>query len=94
MPKGFIAHPALLVLRDSIVAKNPTPSFHWKEKREKLLTEYALRKEEAFVVASDITFSSPSTAAMFCLGRSANGWDEWKDQDGRTLDAIYRRQLE
>lgn len=92
--QGFYSSSGFTVLIDSIVAKKTTPSFHWKEKREKLLTEYALRKEEAFVVASDITFSSPSTAAMFCLGRSANGWDEWKDQDGRTLDAIYRRQLE
>ena len=37
---------------------------------------------------------SPSTAAMFCLGRAANGWIEWKDKEGNTLDSVYRKQLE
>ena len=45
-------------------------------------------------MTSDKTFTSPSTAADFCLGRSANGWMEWKDKDGNTLDAVYRKQLE
>lgn len=40
------------------------------------------------------TANSPSTAAMFCLGRSANGWTEWTDKDGNTLDSVYRKQLE
>jgi hypothetical protein len=25
------------------------------------------------------------------MGRSANGWTEWKTQDGRTLDAVKRQ---
>ncbi|CDS52311.1 hypothetical protein [Polaromonas sp. CG9_12] len=28
------------------------------------------------------------------LARSSNGWLEWKDADGRTLDALKRRKLE
>jgi hypothetical protein len=43
---------------------------------------------------SDKTFSSPSTAADFCIGSSNNGWLVWKDKDGQTLDAVYRKQLE
>ena len=43
---------------------------------------------------SDKVFSSPSTAADFCIGSSNNGWLVWKDEDGNTLDAVYRRQLE
>ncbi len=37
------------------------------------------------------SFSSPSTAASVVLGRSANGWTEWKDQYGKTLDEIIRK---
>jgi len=37
------------------------------------------------------SFSSPSSAAMFVLGGSTNGWIEWKNKDGKTLDEIYRR---
>jgi hypothetical protein len=40
------------------------------------------------------TFSSPSTAADFCIGSSNNGWIVWKDKDGQTLDEVYRKQLD
>ena len=38
-----------------------------------------------------ISFTSPSSAAMFVLGGSANGWVEWKNKDGKTLDEMYRK---
>lgn len=38
----------------------------------------------------NVTFSSPSTAAVFVLGGSQNGWVEWVDDLGRTLDSVYR----
>ncbi len=41
-----------------------------------------------------MSFSSPSAAACFVLGTSANGWTEWKDKSGRTLDELFRRQAE
>lgn len=44
----------------------------------------------ALVFTRDEAFSSPSPAAQAVLGRSANGWDEWKTSDGRTLDQIER----
>ena len=34
------------------------------------------------------------TTADFCIGSSNNGWLVWKDKDGQTLDAVYRKQLE
>ena len=43
-----------------------------------------------YVFTQDFLFSSPSTAAALVLGRSANGWLEWKDQNGKTLNEIYR----
>lgn len=38
-----------------------------------------------------LSFSSPSGAADFVLGGSNNGWIEWKDNDGKTLDELYRK---
>ena len=38
-----------------------------------------------------VSFTSPSSAAMFVLGGSTNGWVEWKDKDGKTLDELYRK---
>ena len=38
----------------------------------------------------DVTFGSPSSAAVFVLGGSQNGWTEWINNAGETLDAAYR----
>ena len=45
-------------------------------------------------LSKSMSFSSPSAAACFVLGASANGWTEWKDKSGRTLDELFRRQAE
>lgn len=44
--------------------------------------------------AKDHTFSSPSAASALVLGRSSNGWIEWKNASGVTLDALERTQGE
>ena len=38
-----------------------------------------------------VSFTSPSSAGQFVLGGSINGWVEWKDKDGKTLDKLYRK---
>ena len=38
-----------------------------------------------------MSFSSPSYAASFVIGSSANGWIEWKNKDGKTLDELFRK---
>lgn len=44
-----------------------------------------------YILKVSMSFSSPSTAASFVLGHSANGWVEWKNKDGKTLDEVYRK---
>ncbi len=92
--RGFYSSNGFTVLKGSTVAAEMAPSFNWKEKRRGLLEEYTTNDGDKLIMSSDKTFSSVSTAASFCLGRSANGWTEWKDKDGNTLDSVYRRQLE
>ena len=92
--KGFYSSNGFTVLKGSVIAKKTAPSFNWKEKRESMLKEYVANDGDKLILSSDKTFSSVSTAASFCLGRSANGWTEWKDEDGNTLDSVYRKQLE
>lgn len=38
----------------------------------------------------DMVFTSPSSAAVFVLGGSQNGWTEWVNEAGETLDTVYR----
>ena len=92
--KGFYNANGFTVLKGSIIAKTTTPSLNWKEKRNKLLKDYTVSNGEKLELNSDKTFSSPSSAADFCIGSSNNGWIVWKDQNGQTLDAVYRKQLE
>lgn len=91
--KGFYSSSGFTVLKGSILANSCVPSFDWKEKRENLVREYATFENSNWVMNSDKTFSSPSTAADFCIGSSNNGWLVWKDADNNTLDSIYRKQL-
>lgn len=92
--KGFYHSAGFTVLKGSIIANDTKPSLPWKEKRENLLKAYTSVKNEVLVMNSDKTFSSPSAAAEFCIGSSNNGWLTWKDQDGRTLDSVYRKLLD
>lgn len=39
----------------------------------------------------DHLFRSPSAAAAQVLSRNANGWIEWKNESGKTLDEIKRK---
>lgn len=62
--------------------------------REKLIEEGILvRQGDALIFTRDHLFGSPSTAASIVTGRSANGWVEWKSQQGKTLDEIKRQSV-
>ncbi len=51
-------------------------------------------RDGEYIFTQDFLFSSPSTAAAVVLGRSANGWIEWKDDHGQTLSNVYRAPAE
>lgn len=92
--RGFYDTNGFTVLKGSIVAKTSVPSLDWKEKRANLLKDYTISNGDKLELETDKTFPSPSTASMFVLGRPSNGWTDWKDTDGHTLDDVYRKQLE
>lgn len=59
--------------------------------RKKLIDDkIIIRENEVYVFQEDFIFGSPSSAAAAVLGRRANGWTEWKNKDGKTIDEIYR----
>jgi hypothetical protein len=43
------------------------------------------------VFTQDYLFKSPSAAAAIVVGNNMNGWISWKNQDGKTLDAVVRQ---
>lgn len=60
--------------------------------REKLLdSKLLIEKGDVYEFTEDYLFNSPSSAAAQVLARSSNGWSEWKDKNGRTLDELKRK---
>ena len=45
------------------------------------------------ILQEDMLFSSPSYAAMFVIGKSANGLTSWKDSAGKTLKEIENNEM-
>ena len=63
--------------------------------RDQLVTEGILTAQGGMLVFTrDHLFASPSMAAMALMGRSANGWVEWKAANGRTLDELKRQAVQ
>ena len=63
--------------------------------RNQLMTEGIMAAQGGMLVFTrDYLFSSPSMAAMAVMGRSANGWVEWKATNGKTLDEVKRQVVE
>ena len=60
-----------------------------ERKRARQLEEYTILQDGKRIVKKDVTFDSPSGASVFCVGGSSNGWDTWKDEQGRVLN-VYR----
>ena len=53
-----------------------------KERRKKA------NVDENGILQEDMLFTSPSYAAMFVIGKSANGLTSWKTLDGKTLKSL------
>jgi hypothetical protein len=59
--------------------------------REEALRTKATISGEVATTKENIAFRSVSMAAGFVTGRHSNGWKEWKNADGKTMDEIMRK---
>lgn len=90
---GFYNVKGFTVLKDSVIASDEVASFTAKSKRKEFIHEWTIPFENKFKLTSNYTFSSPSTASSFCMGRPSNGWVDWKDEESQTLETIYKDKL-
>lgn len=78
--------------RESVPSLADTPNGRF---REKLIDRGVMTVEgDRVVFPSDHLFKTPSGAAMALTGRSTNGWQEWKLDNGRTLSDMERDDTE
>lgn len=66
----------------------------WVVSMRNMLVDKGVLKQEGnvYVFLENHVFNAPSTASDVVLARSSNGWTEWKDKKGRTLDERIRKQ--
>ena len=87
-PEGFV------VLNGSIGRLKNVPSIIGTsdERFRKRLFESGVMRQEGdkVIFEKDHLFSSPSMAAIALMGRNANGWLEWRDKNGNSLDKLKR----
>ena len=63
-----------------------------KNWRAQLIEDGILQKDgDVYRFTQNHILSSPSKAAGVVLARRANGWTEWKYEDGKTLDEVKRQ---
>ena len=90
-PEGFVVLKGSVGHRENKRSIQDTGS---ERVRNKLLESGVLRVDgEKVIFEKDHLFASPSMAAVAVTGRSSNGWNEWKNKDGKTLDALKRQSL-
>jgi hypothetical protein len=90
---GELTDDGFVVFRDSLANFDETRTAgSWVTgMRQKLKdSNILIQNKETYIFKEDFIFGSPSAAAAAVLGRRANGWTEWKNSDGKTIDEIYR----
>lgn len=90
---GELVEDGFVVFRGSKSRIDPTASMPEPiGNRRKAMLEAGIIEvmNGVYVFQQDYLFPSPSNAAAVVLGASANGWNEWKDANGKTLSEVHR----
>lgn len=90
---GIYSGDKFQVLEDSeINIAKPVSLPKYNRQREELLQKGDITVNgKKYILNVILEFNTPSGASDFVLGGSTNGWMEWKNKNGKTLDDIYRK---
>lgn len=90
-PEGFVVLKGAKARIEEVASIGESGS---KMRRRLLDSGVMVEENGIYVFQKDHAFPSPSSAAMAVMGRTANGWVEWTDANGRTLDEVKRQNTE
>lgn len=62
-----------------------------KQRTELIEKNELVLQNGIYILQITLEFNTPSGASDFVLGGSTNGWVEWKNKAGKTLDEIFRK---
>jgi predicted GIY-YIG superfamily endonuclease len=92
--RGLYTQEGFVVLKGSVGRRENVPSIGTPGERLRngLLESGVMRVVgDTVVFEKDHLFRSPSMAALSLMGRTSNGWIDWKTKGGKTLDAVKRQ---
>jgi len=88
-PEGFVVYKGSQLVNHCV----PSCPVSSKKLRDGMKNKGVLKEHQnTLVYQQDYLFASPSGAATVTLGRSSNGWVEWKNQAGQTLKTCQKLQ--
>ncbi|GAB6033799.1 GIY-YIG nuclease family protein [Galenea microaerophila] len=90
--KGVMTNEGFLVLAGSKAPYDNTYKYKRRTKHRDALINQGVAKIENgdFILLKDHLFKSPSGAAATIVNMSINGWTDWKNEKGQSLDEVYR----
>ena len=91
--KGFYdeQEEKFILMEGSLLATEVVNSFKYIASRDLFIKDHCKKDKGQIILLHDVSFESPSGASGFVLGRPSNGWDDWKDADGKKLSEIVKR---
>ncbi len=91
---GYYDDDGFVILAGSLIRQAQTisaPPFVTRLKESLLSSDKLIAvNNRSYQLIEDQLFKTPSGASALVSGRSTNGWIEWKNDAGQTLDSIYR----
>lgn len=92
--QGYYDDDGFVILAGSLIRQAQTPSappFVIRLKEDLLSSGKLIAvNDKSYKLTENQLFKTPSGASALVAGRSTNGWIEWKNATGQTLDSIYR----
>jgi hypothetical protein len=93
--KGQYTEEGMVVLKGSRARGEAVASLATARHRQRLIDAGDLVLDQGtYVFQKNVLFRSVSGASNVVLGRNSNGWVEWLDSAGDTLDTLKRRKSE
>lgn len=93
--RGQYTDDGMVVLKGSKARLTVVPSFMgsspYKRRAALQVSGDLVQEGEFLVFQNDVEFGTPSGASDVVLGRNSNGWIEWRDGAGVTLDMLVRQ---
>ncbi|MCP4354851.1 MAG: GIY-YIG nuclease family protein [Proteobacteria bacterium] len=91
--EGVYTDDGFLVFKGAKVKKETAPSLKNSKQRIEFLYSEKLEEydDKFYTLLEDHLFTSVTSSVEAVLGSPRNGWINWKDEKGKTLDEVYRK---